>query len=236
MKKQRVQMKRTAILLAIILVLAGFSSCKFGVTETGNPCPGGDCISQPVAGPGGDDPQGDRPEETPVVDQEGLCDDAVADLLTYANEETGVKVRYPSCWTLEEEEKPLGVAGVVLEDNRQPRSTAAVSVSVLESIEPLIAIAQENDDCAPVEYKTPTLSGYLCDKAETGAAGGDLRMYYFMRGRCLVVLDFELFEKGLVGAERILQGLEIPGPAFVPIHIQRMQEVPRPKPKGVTPP
>ena len=215
-------MKRTAIFFAIILVFAGLSSCKFGVTETGNPCPGADCVSQPVAGPGGDDPQGDEP-----VQQDGLCDDATAELEIYTDEETGVKVRYPSCWTLEEGEKSSGVTIILLEDNREPQSTAKVSVRVLESIEPLIAMAQEDDDCTPAEYKTATLAGYLCDKAETGAAGGDWRKYYFMNGKRVVVFDFELFDGGAVGAERILQNLEIPGPAFIPIHIQRMHEVPR---------
>ena len=213
-------MKRAAIFLTIILVFAGLSSCKFGVTETGNPCPGADCVSQPVAGPGGDDPQGDEP-----VHQDGLCDDAIAELLIYTDEETGVKIRYPSCWTLGDGGKSSGVTIILLEDNREPQSRAAVSVSVLESIEPLIAMAQENDDCTPVEYKTATLAGYLCDKAETGAAGGDWRRYYFMNGKRVVVFDFEIFESGKVGAERIIQNLEIPGPAFIPI--RRVIEVPR---------
>jgi len=200
-------MKRLLITLFLTLSTVVLVSCspsgtgQSSVTETGNPCPGGDC---PATAPAGGD-EGDGETEAG-----GACNDAKAPLMTYSDKAVGFEFGFPACWAYTATDSGEGYSTVDLTDGREKTSMAAVEARKLSPVPSLVTVVTEaNGDCAPVEYDTGKMKGLLCDKAAPGAGGSDWRIYYFLKGDLLVEMGFELFPSGEAGAARMLESLDV---------------------------
>ncbi len=102
-------MKNALTLLGILLIALTLCACPQKVTETGNPCPGGDCIGSPVGEepPVVGDPDAPTAPSMEGEDQEGE-DDEDEDESTklsswYDVEVGGFSVGYPEGWMLVDE-------------------------------------------------------------------------------------------------------------------------------------
>ncbi len=187
------------VLIALAVLAAAIVSCQSSVTETGNPCPGGDCpAATPTGGGGGED-------GTSTGDS---CDDAKAPLMVFGDKEVGFEFSFPACWVYTAMDSGEGFSTVDLTDRREKPSMAAIEARRMGPVPSLISYVTENNgDCAPVEYDTGRIKGFLCDKTTPGAAGSDWRVYYFLKGDLLVEMGFELFPGGEAGAARMLGSL-----------------------------
>lgn len=157
-------MRRWAWILMLAALLFG-PGC--GVTESGNPCPGGDCPA--TAGPDSESEQ------------------------YYENYLYGVRIAYPESWALlsETSESATFESGGVA-----PKSTATVrferhSPAPASLLAYLQALYPERTF---LNFSTPTLVGYYYEDPAEGPSGGDLHEYYFLDGEVLVIVEAEIIE------------------------------------------
>ncbi len=153
--------------LGWILMLALLLTAGCGVTESGNPCPGGDCPA--TAGPDSESEQ------------------------FYENYLYGVRIAYPESWTLVSED----AESVDFESGgAAPKSTVTVRFE-RHSPPPasLLAFLQARyPERTFLNFSTPTLLGYYYDDPADGPNGGDVHEYYFLDGEVLVIVGAEIIE------------------------------------------
>lgn len=188
-------------------ILAGTIACKEPVTETGNPCPSGDC-STTADDHGGDDGGEEGP---PQAAPPAACDDEKAALLEYEDPLFGAVVRYPSCWTAKADESNDSVSSVTLSDGRAKASTAVVAIEGHDKAQSAFALARKaHPDCSLTVSTAGALKGYECAEASPGVHGGDVRDLFFCKGTVSLQITAELFDSGEAGFARILQGVTLP--------------------------
>lgn len=162
-----------AMAIAVPLLVA---SCA-GVTETGNPCPGGDCE-------GASAPQGDSDS-------------------TYENDTFGVRIDLPAGWTTQDADQagePADLQDIVTvefqsEEHSDGTTTASVTLEILDPVPSSLFdfIAEEFPDLTVEPFATSTLSGFVHDDPNPGPNGGDVREYFFLDGDLLIRVEAEIF-------------------------------------------
>lgn len=164
--------------IPMLLLLLVADGC--GVTESGNPCPGGDCPA--TAGPDSESQQ------------------------YYENYLYGVRIAYPEGWTLVSE---TAESATFESGGAAPRSTATVNFERhLPAPASLLALLQERyPERTFLNFSTPTLVGYYYDDPAGGSDGSDLHEYYFLDGEVLLIVEAEIVEETRQEVMELLDGI-----------------------------
>lgn len=175
-------MKKMVWVMMFLLAI-GVAGCN--VTETGNPCPAGDCMS---------------PDITPNPSISGES--------SYRNETFGVSITPPALWTFEE----LGDDRVRFESGGlEPQTTAIVSFVTLDPIPDALLLYL--DDAYPertfLNYSTPSLTGYLYDDPVKGPSDGDLREYFFLEEALLITVSAEVQTATRLEFKSLLEAIQV---------------------------
>ncbi|MCK5642363.1 MAG: hypothetical protein KAJ19_16265, partial [Gammaproteobacteria bacterium] len=129
-------MKKLIALLFAIIMACTLASCKHMVTETGSPCPPGECPSVPQARP--PDEGGDEAEESPVEGEpQPQGDAAEADeeektLRWYHDSASKLYIGYPQSWGIEEEDSSGSLHWVKITNGLPWPTRVTVQWEVLE--------------------------------------------------------------------------------------------------------
>ena len=181
--------------IILFLFLPVLSGC--GLTETGNPCPGGDCPA--AAGEEGD---------------------------VYENDEYGVTVHYPEGWSIEEQADeiqdepepgeepdmlPSMADSVTFTSGDTEVTWATIIISELDPAPASLAdyLAQRYPGRTFEPYDTGTLIGFLYDDPVPGEEGGDSLEYFFLEDGILIHVVAEVFPSGEEAFEDLLAGISI---------------------------
>jgi len=170
-------MKKFYLLLVLL-----FASCS-NVTETGNPCPAGNC-----------------PYASPNLEASEL----------YVNDKFGVAIEYPAGWTYEEDSDRMSVD---FESEGPERATAHIIFERLDpQPESLFAhIFEAYPYMEFANYSTMSLTGYSYDNPDTGQNGGDLKEYFFLIEDIFIHVEAELFPSRTVEFGSLLNGISLAG-------------------------
>ena len=167
-------------LFVLITTLMPFviTSCS-GVTETGNPCPGGQC-----------------PASAPNMEGRSV----------YENNVYGVSVEVPEGWTFDES---ADSASVDFENSELQVTTAHMIFERLDpkpvSLPEYLGDAYADRTFS--NYSTMTLTGYSYDDPAMGPNSGDLKEYFFLHDDLLIHVEAEIFESGRVELGSLLNGI-----------------------------
>lgn len=167
-------MRRLVAALALLLSLA---AC--GVTESGNPCPGGDC----TAG-------------TPAFESGGV----------YENPTFGVRIAYPGGWSATE---GADGTTVLLSSPDDPPTSALFSFERLDPVPSSLLDYLEGlyPDRQFHEFSTATLTGLCFNDPAPGPNGGDAAEHFFLGGDVLVHVVDEIFLDGQEAFLQVLNGV-----------------------------
>ncbi len=169
-------MKRLFIILFSMLWLAG---C--GVTETGNPCPGGECGE--LAG-------------APSSAEQNV----------YENATYGVRITYPSDWSVAE-----NAAGdsATFTSSGAPATSAVVTFTRLDPPPASLPayLAQQYPSQQFNVCNTTSLSGFCFNDPGAGPSGGDAADFFFLNIDVLVHVQAEIFTSGEAQFYELLNGL-----------------------------
>lgn len=167
--------------LSLLAALLTASSCG-GVTETGNPCPMGDCETQgPTA-------------------EEGH---------TYINETYGVSVTYPATWNGGAVSSDVAEFFDARSPSTQVRMTFAFLSPEPASLQAYLAETYPDRDF--VASQAGSNNGYIYDDPTAGDGGGDLQEYFFLGGDVLVHVTAEVFPEGEADLGDLLAGISFQG-------------------------
>lgn len=167
--------------VAMLAIAAMLVSCG-SVTETGNPCSTGDCVTgEPVGAQGG----------------------------LYTNAAYGVSVAYPSGWSVQEVSSDVADFVDARAPATQVRMTFARPLPVPDSLQAYLTEAYPGRTFTA--YQAGSNDGYLYDDPAAGGSGGDVREHFFLGGNVLVQAVAEVFTAGEADLADLLAGISFSG-------------------------
>jgi len=172
---------RTSLLIALLMLATCIASC--GVTETGNPKPGGE--SAPFSEPSSDETQ------------------------TYINNAFDVMILYPAGWSFEESADETNVDFQSSDEGEEGTTTALITFEILDST-PMSLFAylfETYPERSFSVYVTTRLVGYTYDNPDPGPNGGDLQEYFFLDNDLLLHVDAEVFPATAEQLRALLDGI-----------------------------
>lgn len=165
----------------LLPLLALFMLASCGVTESGNPCPGGMCGGT-AAGP------------------------TAAEANAYTNSSFGVSIAYPEGWTY-----VVNAAGdsVRFTSGGTPATTALFSFQRIDPAPASLAdyLTQQYPTRSFTECNTSSLTGLCFDDPATGSNGGNAIEFFFLNADVLVRVEAELFAASQAEFYELLDGL-----------------------------
>lgn len=171
---------RRRMLVPLLAVLVGAAACG-SVTETGNPCSTGDCVTSGPAGEG----------------------------RIYTSATYGVSVAYPSGWSVQEVSSDVADFVDARAPATQVRLTFVRLSPAPDSLQAYLAEAYPGRTFTA--YQAGSNDGYLYDDPAAGGSGGDVREHFFLGGDVLVQAVAEVFTAGEADLADLLAGISFAG-------------------------
>ena len=179
--------------LSCFLILIFFSGCDEGVTRTGNPQPA-PTINQPSGLPGQPACQGDCNSDTAQQ--------------SYVNTTFGVRITLPNNWTAQQQSITNDTLTVEFSGNGI-KPTMVVAKLLAEPTSLGAYLRDKFPTRSFTAVQTLMLQGLLYDDPTSGSNGGDLRVYYFLRGVTFVEITVEIFPNTETLFLQFLDGLSL---------------------------
>lgn len=182
-------------LIHYIILISLFLTASCGVTETGNPCPFGDC---PTSN------HGELNNETGV----------------YQNDTYRVQVNYGSGWSGEESQTATATepgsapvsdstSGVIF--SHVSLETTSVGMSFADKPSSATSLLDYIESLHPtwtfVEYNTANLNGYEYDDPSANSDGADLRYYFFGNNDVVIIIVAHVFPSGETALVELLNAI-----------------------------
>ncbi|MFA4875741.1 MAG: hypothetical protein WC956_06515 [bacterium] len=167
---------RFLITLLVLFLVAG---C--GVTETGNPCPGGDCGGVTSA---------------PTLEDQSI----------YENTQFGIRIPYSDQWTADE---AADGNSVTFTHSGTPATTALFEFERIDPAPQslLLYLQEKYPDRAFHVFSTYTSQGYCYDDTSPGPNNGDAAEYFFLNVDVLVHVSAEVFTMSQTDFVQLLKGM-----------------------------
>lgn len=208
-------MKGLSIVVLLFLAMVCTAGCdKGGVTETGNPCPTGNC-------PPANSPTGEQPSDT---GEEG-------NLAWYHDATSDVTVGYPQNWLKSDAAGDDGMGGSCREGGCDTIDAAASLVAFASSDpQPTSVTVTFRKLSRPMSLEditqgypacfadrggglcqfggNPNMEGYVCDETSPGPGGSDIVSYFFLNDTAFVHVSAEVFDAGRAGLAQLVASIK----------------------------